>query len=399
MIDKNLQEEGNQLAEKLALETGVFPEGIKILASPYRICPLGAHIDHQGGDVLGMTIDLHTLMAFLPSQGGEICLRSENYPEQTNFDLENIPSAFSENWSRYIQSAAYVMKREFQITKGIKGILKGMLPGGGLSSSASVLLAYLHALANVNSIRLKPWDFVRLCSEAEQGYLGLKNGILDQTSITFGKKHSLLLINTKEPDIKIIDRKLDEEKFRILIAYSGFSRELTSTNFNMRVFECKEAAAKLSQLSGLPHVETLSNISKEIFENFGSKLDLKLQKRAKHFFSEIHRVKKGIAAWESGDMKTFGKLMTESCRSSVKNYENGSPPIHNLQEIVCSAPGVFGSRFGGGGFGGCVLGFVKASESKTALKQIEEKYIKLYPEIADEAKFLIVNSDDGVKFL
>lgn len=372
---------------------------IRVIASPYRICPLGAHIDHQGGPVLGMTINAYTLMAFVPTNDGVVWLQSRNYPGIIRFELERPVERTGSAWGVYALAAARALQEAFPMHKGLIGILDGMLPGCGLSSSASVLLAYLHALAAANHIDLQPWDYVRLTRRAENNFIGLNNGILDQTSIMFGRRGHLLHIDTRQEKISHLPDSLGESSYRIIVAYSGYSRELTTSGYNSRVRECREAARQLAQIAGCGPAQTLSDVPPEAFQLHGHKLAPELRRRAAHFFSEVQRVTDGIAAWQQKLIDEFGRLMFESCRSSIEKYECGIQPIYDLQQIVASADGVFGSRFMGGGFGGCVVGLVNPAKAASAAANIREAYRQLHPEAADKAEVYLARSADGVHFL
>ena len=390
--------EKKALIDEFSQEQNVPVESVKVVASPYRVCPLGAHIDHQGGPVLGMTVNAYTLMAYTPTPNGMIDLRSSNYPDPVAFDLEQIPEKIPGAWGYYARGAALALKEEFDLKKGITGRLNGMLPGCGLSSSASVLLAYLFALTDANDITLKPWDYVRLTQKAENKYIGLKNGILDQTSIVFGKKDHLLHIDTQTPNVEEIPDSVDAHAYRILVAYSGYSRELTTTGYNTRVQECQEAAQALAQQDGTAEVNVLSDISEESFYAHGKKLTPIHHRRAAHFFGEVKRVQDGLSAWKNGELVEFGRLMNESCLSSIELYECGSEAVHDLQRIVSSTEGVWGSRFSGGGFGGCVVGLVEPACAEIAVSEIKEAYLKLHPETSEHAEVYLATSVEGVHF-
>jgi galactokinase len=394
----DIAQEKEKLIDEFSYERGIPAADVRILASPYRVSPLGAHIDHQGGPVLGMTVSAYTLMAYVPSSHKRVDLRSKNYPDHVLFDLDHIPQTIPGSWGYYVRGAALALKEKFTLNRGITGILNGMLPGCGLSSSASVLLAYLFALADANSIPLEQWDYVQLTQLAENKYIGLRNGILDQTSIVFGKKDHMLHIDTRTPSVEKIPDTFGAETYRILIAYSGYSRELTTTGYNTRVQECQAAAEGLSQWDGAVPARILSDIPKETFLEYGKKLDPLYYRRACHFFGEKQRVYDGLEAWKSGRLKEFGRLMNESCRSSVELYECGSEAVHDLQRIVSSTEGVLGSRFSGGGFGGCVVGFVDPAHAEQAVAKIKASYLNLHPEVTELAAVYLATSVNGVHF-
>lgn len=388
-----------KLIDVFCYEEDISSDDVNVIASPYRICPLGAHIDHQGGPVLGMTINACTLMAFYPSGNSWIKLRSKNYPGKVRFDLRNITEATGSFWGGYARAAALALREKFAVEKGVVGLLDGMLPGCGLSSSASVLLAYLHAFAAANSIELNPWDLVQLTRRAENKHIGLNNGILDQASIVFGRCGHILHIDTKGETVTPLPDRLGEGHYRILVAYSGYSRELTTSGYNTRVDECRSAALQLSRMAGHPPAQTLSDVDQEVFLRYGHRLQPHIGRRAQHFFDETQRVQAGLAAWNNGLIEEFGHLMSESCKSSIEQYECGAQTIYDLQQIVSTADGVIGSRFMGGGFGGCVVGFVRPSHAAAAVADIQASYRKIHPEVADQAAVYLAQSDDGVRFI
>jgi galacturonokinase len=395
----DLAQARQKLVDHFSKEQRMASSEIRVIASPYRICPLGAHIDHQGGAVMGMTINAYTLLAFIPAADGAVRLQSRNYPGIVQFEIERPTPKAGWTWGVYALAAARALQEEHQLVRGLSGILDGMLPGCGLSSSASVLLAYLHALASANHINLQPWDYVRLTRRAENNFIGLKNGILDQTSIMFGRRGHLLHIDTRHEKVSQLPDHLDESNYRIIVAYSGYSRELTTSGYNSRVHECREAARQLAQISGCAPAQLLSDVPLQVFQLHRHKLSPELGRRAAHFFSEAERVKDGMAAWQQGLIDEFGCLMFESCRSSIENYECGIQPIYDLQQIVSSADGVLGSRFMGGGFGGCVVGLVRQSKAAAAAAEINLAYRQRHPEVADQAQVYLARSADGVRFI
>jgi len=391
--------EVEKLVTVLAAETGIAPEKICTVASPYRICPLGAHIDHQGGPVLGMTINAYTILAYVPTEDGTISLRSLNYPGNVAFHLDQVPENTGSFWGTYARGAVLALKEAHTLKKGIFGLINGYLPGGGLSSSASILLAYLSVLGEANDIRPAPWEFVSLTQCAENIHIGLNNGILDQASIVFGRKDHLLYIDTQDRSVASYKATETFDNYHVLIAYSGYSRELTTTGYNTRVNECRKAARLLSDFDKGRPVEKLGDINEGVFQRYGERLPQNLYRRATHFFNETARVRDGLEAWRQGRIETFGRLMFESCRSSIEQYECGSQAIHDLQQIVSQTGGIIGSRFSGGGFGGCVVGFVEASKAQEAARNIRVTYQKRHPEVADQAEVYLAKPEDGVRFL
>lgn len=349
--------------------------------SPYRICPIGAHVDHQGGVVLGRTLGLGTTLEYEPLDSGEIDISSDQF-DATTFAIGALDPS---HWARYAQAAARVL----DIRRGMRAHVNGSLIGSGLSSSASVGLAYLKALASVNGIELTDERLVRLEYELEHGQLGLQIGILDPLTIVRGKRDALLFMDTLTAAVTTIsDPPLSD--FAWIVAYSGVSRELTKSGFNARVEECKQAAALLKD-----GAQILSDIPCERFEEKKITLPENLRKRAEHFFTETERVRQGATLWQEANLEQFGRLMNRSCHSSIVNYESGSDILIELHQIVSSTSGVYGSRFSGGGYGGCVVALVQRDLAEAACAKIGETFTARHPELP--SKVFVSEMGDGLQ--
>ncbi len=352
---------------------------MKRIFSPYRICPIGAHIDHQGGVVLGRTLNIGTTLDYEPCDSNEIRITSDQFGE-TIFFIDELDRA---HWVRYAQAAANVLNPK----RGMKAYVSGSLIGSGLSSSASVGLAYLQALADVNDIELTPEQLVQLDFQLEHDQLGLQNGLLDPMSIVHGKKDALLFMDTVTASVSPIPDPLPS--FAWVVAYSGVSRELTKSGFNVRVEECHQAAEAL-----LPGTRILSDIPREVFEDRKMRLPDNLRKRATHFFTEVERVHQGAKAWQEANLDVFGQLMNQSCHSSIGNYESGSDILIELHELISGMDGVYGSRFSGGGYGGCVVALVHRASAENICARVTERFSARHPELKPQA--FVVETADGL---
>jgi len=363
---------------------------IQVVISPYRICPLGAHIDHQGGPVLGRTINTGTVLAFAPLQIPEIRLHSEHFG-QISFPIGQSPDM--QHWARYTQAATLALSRKHPLKRGFAGFVDGTLIGSGLSSSASVILAYLQALAQVNELLLTKEELIALEFQVEHNILGLQIGILDPATIVHGQADALLHIDTISKEVTPIPDSAAAQDWVWVVAYSGISRQLLQSGYNNRVAECNEAASLLQA-----GASRLCNVPKDVFLKYQQHLPEHLQRRAKHFFGEVERVHNGVQAWAASDAEQFGVLMKQSCESSIHLYESGSPVLVDLHNIVSEAAGVFGSRFSGGGYGGCVVGLAKRTSADVVLQEISEKYSAMHPELAEQAAGYVVEPADGLHF-
>ena len=371
--------------------------------SPYRVCPLGAHVDHQHGLVTGFAIDKGIDRWFNVRDDSKVKLSSLSFEGEVEFDLAKRSEVRERHWGDYARGAKYALKKRFNLTKGIEGEIKGSLPVGGLSSSAAVLIAYVMAFTKANGISLQPFEVVQIASEAEREYIGLNNGILDQSCIALGKKDGLLFLDCDSNEWRIIKRNPRMPEFEIGIFFSGLTRSLVNSDYNLRVFECKTAAWNMLAYQDQPlrtfDKTFLRDIPKVTFDKTRDMMPLRFARRAEHFYSEYRRVRQGVTAWESGNLQLFGKLSFDSCESSIHNYQCGSPELISIYNIMRPLQGVYGGRFSGAGFKGAVIALVDPLYKDSIEKELTEKYLSEYPEYSETFKVFWVKPDDGARFV
>ncbi len=371
--------------------------------SPYRVCPLGAHVDHQHGLVTGFAIDKGVDLWFNVRQDSEVTLSSLGFEGTVHIDLAKRSEVKERHWGDYARGAKYALRKRFELTRGIDGLLRGSLPVGGLSSSAAVLIAYVMAFAKANGISLRPFEVVQIASEAEREYIGLNNGLLDQACIALGQKDGLLFLDCDSNEWRIVRRNPKMPAFEIGIFFSGLTRSLVNSDYNLRVYECKTAAWNMLAYQDQPlrtfDKTFLRDIPRETFDNTRDMMPLRFARRAEHFYSEYRRVRQGITAWESGNLQLFGKLSFDSCESSIHNYECGSPELISIYNIMRPLRGVYGGRFSGAGFKGAVIALVDPSCKEYIERELSDQYLKEYPEYRETFKVFWVKPDDGARFL
>ena len=371
--------------------------------APYRVCPLGAHVDHQHGLVTGFAINKGVDLWFNVTDDGAVRLSSRTFEGDVAFHV-NTPSQVKEHhWGDYARGAKYALRKRFELKKGIEGVIQGSLPVGGLSSSAAVLIAYVMALAKANDIQLQPFEIVKIASEAEREYIGLNNGILDQACIALGRKDGLLFLDCDSNDYRIIKQHPDMPEFGIGIFFSGLTRSLVNSDYNLRVFECKTAAWNMLAYTDQPlktfDKSFLRDIPKATFEKTRIAMPQRFARRAEHFYSEYRRVRQGVTAWETGNLKLFGKLSFDSCESSIHNYECGSPELIAIYEIMRELPGVYGGRFSGAGFKGACIALIDPAYQQDIEKALTERYLEQFPEYEKTFQCFFVKPDDGARFV
>ena len=371
--------------------------------SPYRVCPLGAHVDHQHGLVTGFAFDMGVDLLFNVSEDGMVNLRSLNFDGDITLDITRPTQMRDGGWGDYARGAKYALKKRFKLRRGIQGVIKGSLPIGGLSSSAAVLIAYVMAFAKANGITLTPMEVVKIASEAEREYIGLNNGILDQSCIALSEKDALLFLDTDSEQYRIIRRNPRMADFDITIIFSGLTRTLVNSDYNLRVAECKTAAWNMMAYTDMPLKSLdktfLRDVPKEIYDLTRDKMPPRFARRAEHFYSEYKRVRKGVTAWETGNLTLFGQLSFESCQSSIDNYECGSEELIAIYNIMRQTDGVYGGRFSGAGFKGACVALTDPSKREEIRQHITEEYLRLFPEYADTFEMHFCKTDNGARFV
>ena len=381
-----MDREGRRLqdvTDRLRQELGGGADTVEIVRSPLRICPLGAHVDHQLGNVTGCTLDAAVLLAFTPRRDSLVRLWSLDFEGLVEYDLTAIPPAQKGDWGSYPRGCGWALRSAHQIRHGLDGVIAGPLPVGGLSSSAAVDVAYLLALEQANGLTIDVPGNVALAQRVENDFIGLNNGILDQSIILGSRDGALTHLDCQARTFGHIPTPTGM-CFDIVVAYSGLSQGLVGTGYNQRVAECLSAARELTELAGLPahHQPTLRAVPPEVHAEYRHLLDENLRKRADHFYGEMERVAAGTDAWRTGDLQRVGELMTASGRSSIDNYECGSPHLISLYQILIAAPGVYGARFSGAGFRGSCLALAERGARESLCAVLAESYPSRHADVA-----------------
>ena len=370
--------------------------------APYRVCPLGAHVDHQHGLVSGFAIDKGVDLWFNITDDGSVRLKSRSFPGNVSLRVDDKTGVREGNWGDYVRGAKYALRKRFELKRGIEGEIAGSLPIGGLRSSAAVLIAYVMAFAKANEIALTKMEIIKIASEAEREYIGLNNGILDQACIALGEKGKLLFLDTATEQYRLIDAGEDLAEYEIAIIFSGLTRSLVNSDDNLRVGECKTAAWCMQAYKDQPikplDQTFLRDVPYEMYEATKDRMPARFARRAEHFYTEYRRVRKGVTAWESGNMELFGQLIKLSCESSIHNYECGSPELIKIYDILKNLEGVYGGRFSGAGFKGAVIAFVNPKHKEAVEKAVTEQDLATYPEYKKTFGIYWVHSTDGARF-
>ena len=367
---------------------------------PYRICPLGAHVDHQLGRITGLAIDKGIHIAYAPKQNGVVELRSLQFEKRAQWHVYGVPKEKENDWADYLRGATLALARLYPLRVGLCGVIEGTLPIGGLSSSAAVIISFLKALASVNGLTLTDAELISAALRAENKYVGVSCGKLDQSCEVYSKKNHLLYLDTKDDSYELIPEHPGMKPYKIAIFFSGIERTLAGSAFNMRVDECKSAAYGLLAFSGSEYGKYedtyLRNVPKELFDAYGDRLPETWRRRAAHFYSEQERVTLGSEAWRRGDIEAFGRLSFESGLSSIEQWETGSPELKALYEIMKETDGIYGGRFSGAGFKGCCMALIDPAYEESICETVSAAYLKTFPHLDGKYSVHICESADGV---
>jgi len=376
---------------------------------PYRICPIGAHSDHQYGKITGLAIDKGIHIAYGPKRNGIVELASLNFEKRAQFHVNAVPERRQQDWADYLRGAAFVLGKRYKLHEGLCGVIEGSLPIGGLSSSASVIIAFLSALSNLNNIQLAPEELIDIALHAENDYVGVSCGKLDQSCEVYSRKDHLLYLDTRDDSFELIPTHPAMKPYAIAIFFSGVERTLVGSQFNMRVDELKSAAYAMKGYAVAEGLEDhlsvpygryedarLRDVPRDLYDRYKQRLPDMWRRRAEHFYTEFERVEAGAAAWRRGDIAAYGKLSFDSGWSSIYNYETGSPELKTLYEIMLDTDGIYGGRFSGGGFKGCCMALIDPAFEESICERVTREYLKAFPALTGKFSTHICQSADGV---
>lgn len=369
--------------------------------TPYRICPLGAHSDHQLGKITGFAIDKGVHMVYGPKQNGVVEVQSIQFPKRAQWHVSSAPEVKENDWADHLRGATIALNSRYPLRIGLCGVINGELPIGGLSSSAAVIITFLTALCYVNGIKLSESELIQTALEAENNYVGVSCGKLDQSCEVYCKENHLLYMDLKDDSYELIPQHPSMKPYKIAIFFSGLERSLASSAFNMRVDECRSAAYALKAYAGMEYGKfketNLRDVPYEVFIEHKDKLPDNWRKRAEHWYSEFDRVQRGAEAWRKGDIEEFGRLSFESGKSSIYSWKTGSPELIKLYEIMCDTKGIYGGRFSGAGFKGCCMALIDPDYEDSIIEKVSKEYLEAFPHLEGKYSVHICHSANGVK--
>ena len=357
-----------------------------VVRAPGRVNLLGEHVDYNDGFVLPIAIDRATWLAFSPADGDQTTLAALDLSEDVSFTLYSLSAktdAASDplpGWALYPAGVMWALREAGLATPPLNGVYASDVPqGSGLSSSASVEMAFVLAWQMLGGWERTPMERALLGQKAENQYVGVNSGIMDQFASACGEQDRLLVLDCRSLEWRTLPLAKD---IAIVIADTTRRRTLTSGEYNKRRADCEEAVRILS--ADLPGITSLRDVTLEAFNRLASKLPDRVQKRARHVVEEIERTQRAMPLLENGDMVAFGRLLN-ACHASLRDlYEVSIPELDSMVRVAQSLPGCYGARLTGAGFGGCTVNLVARHQAEAfsrALALGYERETGLSPEV------------------
>ncbi|MHC4591096.1 MAG: galactokinase [Planctomycetota bacterium] len=350
-------------------------QGLRCSRAPGRVNLIGEHTDYNGGFVMPLAIDREARLLFRGTDSGPVRLWSENYGEWDEFDLEGIErnESASGGWSNYLRGVAWSLQDAGYELRSIEGIVCGDVPiGAGLSSSAALEVAAATAFCDAAGCQPDTKELALLCQRAENQFVGVNCGIMDQFVSVHAKKEHALLLDCRSLEHELLP--LDTSAVRVVVLNTMVHHELGSSAYNQRRARCEEAARLLNEL--VSGISQLRDVTPEILTEHGDALDGVTLKRARHVVSEDDRTVRAAQALRDADYELFGRLMNESHESLRVDYEVSCEELDLMAALAREQPGVLGARMVGAGFGGCTVNLVLQEHADAAAKAVCVAYRK-----------------------
>ena len=375
---------------------GIYGENdnVRVFFSPGRVNLIGEHTDYNGGNVFPCALSFGTYGAIDLRDDKTVRMYSDNFKDLgiITFNIDELVNDEKHDWANYPKGVIDVLKKHgYNVDCGFDMVVFGNIPNGaGLSSSASLELLMAVMANDLFNFNIDRVELVKYCQEAENKFIGVNCGIMDQFAIGMGKENSAILLDCNTLNYSYSSVDLKEEV--IIIANTNKRRGLADSKYNERRSECESA---LVELQSKLNIKSLGELTEEEFENnkYLIKDEIRV-KRARHAVYENQRTLKAVKALENNDIETFGKLMNDSHTSLRDDYEVTGKELDTLVELAWKHEGTIGSRMTGAGFGGCTVSIVKRSLGEDFINTVSKGYKEI---IGYDADFYVANIGDKTR--
>jgi galactokinase len=342
---------------------------IRVVRAPGRVNLIGEHTDYNEGFVLPAAIDLELRIAYLPTTDRRVELTRLDTGDREGFDLDRSRPK-NGSWLDYVAGTAWALDEVGLPLTGLRGVIASTLPtSAGLSSSAAIELVSAWAMLDDRAATVDRFELARRCQRAENGYVGVMGGLLDQFAESCGVAGSALFLDCRSNEWRPVPLPPELD---LVVLHTGSTRSLTRSEYNVRRSQCESAVATLSGAD--PAIRSLRDVTAETLAAAAGRLDPVEFRRASHIVGENERVGATVEALETGDLEAVGMLFAASHASLRDDYEVSSPELDAMVDIAVSVPGVLAARMTGAGFGGCTVNLVRPDAVDALATAVRERY-------------------------
>ncbi|WP_229776475.1 galactokinase [Alicyclobacillus cellulosilyticus] len=379
------------MARFLAFSPGSAGD-VRVFFAPGRVNLIGEHIDYNGGDVFPAALKLGTWAFVRPRRDRTLRFASTSFPQEVTVSLDDLHFDPADDYANYPKGVAWALQQDGHQLQGVDVLYYGNLPNGaGLSSSASIELATAVAFNELAELGLDGVQMARIGQRAENQFVGVHCGIMDQFAVAMGKEQAAILLDCATLSYRHVP--FDAGEYRIVIANTNKRRGLADSKYNERRAECEAALRQLQ--AWRPDLKFLAQLPLEAWPEAEARLaNPVLRKRARHVVTEQARVHQAAACLAEGRLAEFGRLLNASHVSLRDDYEVTGPELDALAEAAWEAEGCIGSRMTGAGFGGCTVSLVHRDAIDAFAAQVAERYRRA---VGLEASLYVSDIGDGAR--
>jgi galactokinase len=368
------------------------------VTAPGRVNLLGEHVDYNDGPVLPVAINRSVRLQAASRPGRRVRIEALAFKQAVEFDLDHLAEKLDVSgrplpgWAHYPAGVAWALQSNGLAVGGIDAAVDSDIPiGAGLSSSAAMEVAFATLWQHLQGWSLDKMTLARCCQQAENRYVGVNCGLMDQFASIHGVAGHALYFDTRSLEWRPVRLP---ENCAVVIADSGVRHKLSGSSYNERRAACEEAVRLLKQkMSG---IRALRDVSVEDFRRCGELLPEVVRRRAQHVVEECARVDQAIGYLEGGDAAAFGQLMYAGHASLRDLFEVSTPELDCLVELACELPGCWGARMTGGGFGGCTVNLVREAQAEAFMRKLKEGYLKA---TGRETEIYLCHASQGARVL
>ena len=370
----------------------LFNETPLIIRSPGRVNLIGEHTDYNKGYVLPAAIDKAIYFAITPRSDDNCVIYSLDLNEEHKFVINNLIKS-EKGWPNYLMGVVDQLRAFGHQIKGFNCVFGGNIPiGAGLSSSAALEAGLAFALNSIFNLNIDKLQIVKISQKAENDFVGVQCGIMDQFINVFGKNGNVTRIDCRSLEYSYFP--FDYNNISIVLFDSQISHSLASSEYNQRRMECSEGVKMLKK--EFPQIESLRDVSSVMLNECKTKLENTIYRRCKYVVGENERLLNACCALENHDLNTFGSYMYETHEGLKTDYEVSCNELDYLVELTREYSDILGSRMMGGGFGGCTINLINNEAIETVSREVSDKYKK---EFNIDAKIYITKISSGTSLI